>query len=624
MRGIVSNSCIARADEPSLVGPSRRRSSATGWRSLVLVASLCVPAANVVAASPSPDQRYVAHLRDLGMHRLAEVYCRERLAADGLTDRERVELAMELSLVAVGQAYNAPPGERDAYWRKAYAALEGWLATADRPFRLLLELQDALNMLAEAELARLEQVGYSDAAAIDVVRSRVRSGIASLRSIADGLEVRRRQFALGQARGPVEFTDRELAGLERSVALALARGFREQAFTYPANSPDHVNALQQAAESLAALAATTPADELTWQARVTLAECFGELGQVEPGLTAVAKWQADGPPAEVSGQLVAAEAKLLATAGRVGEALGKLGASGVARGSSPTIDLVKLEVLVAAEPRDDRAIDSLLASIRQSYSPRHVRQAEALVGQAFAASGDVTTAAGKVHAAEHFYRAGQLDRAVATYDQAAEMYRDARDRERAFAAERSAAAIVQRRGNFGDAAERFRRLALGSVDREGSATDHREAILSLATAVKQSPPAAGDQTMADYLQICREHLRHWPTGPTAGEVRWWLARALASRGQWQATLDVLSEIDETSPYYEPAMALLATAYRQRIAGAVDATERQSLVAEAVARLQPVVVGTEDRIGWPNPWSDAQRTCARTRSAQNRLWRRLLC
>ncbi len=415
------------------------------------------------------------------------------------------------------------------------------------------------------------------------------------------------------------FSQRELAGLERSVALALARAFREQALAYPPKSPDRVNALQQAAESLRTLAAASPADDLAWQARVALAKSLAELGTTEQGLAAIGTWRSESPPPTVVAELVAAEAKLLSAAGRTGEAAEKLADSGIARGESPAVDLTLLELLAADDDRDAAAIESLLAAIRQNHPPRYVRQAESLVGTAFAAAGDATTAAGKVHAAEHFYHAGQFAASIVAYDQAAELYREARDRDRAFAAERSAAAVVQQQGDYLEAAERFRRLALGSVDRDGSATDHREAILCLATAVKVSDTV--DRQMADYLELCREHLRHWPQGHSSGEVRWWLAQALASRAQWQATLDVLSEIDNASPYYDPAMALMATAYRARIAQAVDSTERQRLVGEAVSRLQPVVVGSGDRVGWPNPWTDAQRTCAGTRAAEDRLGRR---
>ncbi len=561
------------------------------------------------AASPSVEQRYVNHLRELGMYRLAEVYCREQSAADGLTDRERVEMAIELSLVAVSRAHNAPPGDRDHFWQQAFAPLEGWLATADRPFRLLAELQDALNRLNEAEIGRLEQVGYANQAATELVQSRVRSAIANLRSIADTIKLRRRELALGQVSGPADLDERELAGLGRNVSLALARAYREQAFTYTPGSPDRVNALQQAAELLTPLAAALPAVETTWEARVALAKALTELGQVDEGRAAITQWQSEVVPPDIAVELVAADAKLLATAGQIEDGLAMLDASGIAPGSAPSVDLVRLELLVASNSRDSGAIESLLASIRAKHAARYVRQAEALVGQAYGGSDDATTAGGKVLAAEHFYRAGQLPAAIAAYDEAAEMYRDARDRERAFAAERSAAAIVQQRGDYLQAAERFRRLALGSVDRDNSATDHREAILSLATAVKQSGAENSDRAMVNYLELCREHLRHWPAGYTSAEVRWWLAQALAARRQWQATIDVLGELDSASPYFKPSTTLLSTAFRHRVATETDPTKRQALIVEAVSRLQPLVVGSGDQIGWPSAWTDAQRACA---------------
>lgn len=566
---------------------------------IAVLASLAMP------ASASTHRDFAGYLRGRQMYRLAEAYCRRELASSELSDRERVELAIELSLVAVARAYDTPPSEREAFWEAARAALEPWLTTQSRPYRLLAELQESLNVLTRVELEQIENAARSDAASLEQRQSQVRQAIAGLREVAKQVEIARRQLAMGQTRGDFRFTERELAGLERSVALELARGYRQQALSYPAGSADRVNADQQSVESLTRLAAAEPADTLTWRARVALGVALAELGLSERGLALVAQWRESPPPdGELFNQLLAAKARLLASAGRSDVALAKLASVT----GSPAIDMARLELLLASEARDTQAIDALLAAIRASHTARYIRQAEAMVGQQFASSG-ASTAVGQVHAAEHFYRAGQLAAAVAAYDQAAELYRNTENRAEAFAAERGAAAIMQQQGNHTEAAARYRRLALGSVDRDDSANDHREAILCLAALARDADSQAVSQAMADYLSLCREHLRHWPDGQTSREVEWWLARALVSRKQWQATLDVLESVGPTSPYYEPAAALAATAYRHRLANVSDPAERARLTRAAVARLQPAIVGSGDAVGWPVEWTDAQRTCA---------------
>ncbi len=135
MKFVTRNLQAGVTDERRLVGrkalcrfQTRRSSSAVGFITTVV----CVLASLCWSASPSLEQRYVAHLRQRGMHRLAEVYCQQRLAAEGLTDRERVEMAIERSLVAVSRAYDAVPGERDGHWRQAYSCARG-LARDGRP-----------------------------------------------------------------------------------------------------------------------------------------------------------------------------------------------------------------------------------------------------------------------------------------------------------------------------------------------------------------------------------------------------------------------------------------------------------------------------------------------------------
>lgn len=540
------------------------------------------------------------------MYRLAEVYARERLADPDISPRDRVEFAIELSLVEVARAYDAPPAVRDTHWQAAHQALAPWLDNTEGAGHLLAALQDALNLLAAAELSLAENTGRATASLEDV-QSRLRSALAQLREVAEQVEIERRQLAMGTAPRHAEFDEPALAGLERSVALELARGYRLQAGTYPAGSPDRVNALQQAAESLERLAAGGPADAIVWRARVLLAESLAELGQAATGLDRLARWREEGVPQNFEGPLTAARARLEAAAGRRDAALEELTAA--ANLASPEVDLARLELLLAGTQTDTAVVEALLIAIRQRHPPRYVRQAEAMVGERFATTGSSTTAMAAMHAAQHFYRAGQLAAAVAAYDQAAERFRNERDRDQAFAAERSAAAIVQQQQVYAQAAARFRRLALGSVDRSTSAEDHREAILSQAAVVGQAAGDAQTEALAEYLRLAREHLNHWPQSTTTPEVRFWLARALASRGQHTAVLEALDEVDRSSPYYEQSMALAATAYRHQLATATEPAERASRTTLAVRQLLPVIVGAGELPRWPSQWSESQRVVA---------------
>ena len=579
------------------------------YRLLLCLLCITLTAAGSTRAE-SLEQRYVAKLRQRGLYRLAEVYCQQRLADDSLDARQQVEIAIEWSLVAVAQAYNAEPLARENHWRTAARVLDPWTKVPDRPYQLLAELQAALNLSAESELAALELVGTSDDNAVEKVQTLLRKAIGMLRDAADEVQVRRQQIAMRRTTGEPELNDLELAGIERSIALALAKALRTQALTYPDGSPDRVNSMQQAAESLAKLSESSLVDSLTWQARVAWLESLAALGESDTALAALQKWREAGPPpAELDANVAAAEARLLAAAGQAAQALARLDASPYVVGRSPQVDLARLELLLHLPGDNEQAIDTLLAQIRRGHQPRYVRQAEAMVGQRFAGADASSSAMAQVHAAEHFFRAGQLTAAVEAYDQAAKQYRNQQQRNQAFAAERSAAAVVQKQGNYLDAASRFRRLSLGSVDRDDSAIDHRESLLCLAMVVRDATPNEREEALANYLAACREHLRHWPNGNTASEVRVWLARALASRRQWQAVLETLEASQPGMVTDEEAFVLLAVAYRSRIAELTEASARRQLAQQARARLQPFIIGSGDSIGWPAQWTDAQRTCA---------------
>ncbi len=588
-------------------GPTSPRGATLG-----ILACLALLVANGLAETPTQtiDQRFTQSLRERGLYRLAEEHCQTRLDSDRLTDRERAELTLEWSLVAVSRAFDAPAHQRDRHWRQAHALLDAYLEVGEStPYWLLIDLQDALVLLQQAKLERLEQLDL--ATATDDVRSLLRLGIAGLRDAAGEVEHRRQQTALGQSQAVPEFTSDELDGLDRNISLALARAYRQQGLTYAIGSTDRVNALQQAIESLERIAGGTPADKIAWRARALLAESLGELGQAEEGLALFDRWTDEKPDAEATARLAAVRLHLLTDSGRMSDAREWLQHGAPPAGRSPEFDLAHLQLLLASQERDTGEIDRLLASIRANHGPSWIRQAEAQVGRSFAAEGDTTTAVGQVHAAEHFFRAGKLTEAVAAYDRAAELHRRGANRKAAFDAERTAAAIVQQQRDFSQAADRFRRLALGSLDRDDSASDHREAILCLATAAREAPRDARQPFLEAYLQACREHLRHWPASPATEEIRLWLGQSLAARQQWSRVVDLLDEVLERptpdSPDFDRTMALLAVAYRSHGESITDATAQREWIVRATKRLQPRITGADNR--WPATWSDAQRTCA---------------
>lgn len=572
----------------------------------VALAFLSVFACSLASSSQTLDQQSVANLRQRGLYRLANLECQQRIESRSLSDRERVDLTIEWSRVSVAQAFDSPAATRDAHWQAAREKLDRLAQSPNQPFKILLDLQATLNLLEQHELERIERLGRGDA---QQLLPRLREAIGDLDALATDIERRRRELATGVLRES-DLSEQQLAALDRHVSLALAQAYAEQGLVYPAGSVDRINALQQAIESLQPLANTSPVDDLAWNARLALARCQTYLGQADAALSLIAKWKLESPPQQYEAELLAVQIRAMSHAGRSLEAMPSGADQSHPPGSSPAVDLARLEALLAAAQPDANRVEQLLGLIRNSHSPKYVREAEALVGRTFASAGQAATSAAQTHAAEHFYRAGDPAAAIAAYDQAAELGRKEGNRTAAFAAERSAAAVAQQQRDFKNAAARFRRLALGSLDQAESAGDHREAVLCLAAvaqqAVSSDPPSAA-QAYAEYLDLCREHLRHWSAGPTAGEVQWWLGRALAARSQWPTAIETLKTIEPSSPHYSDSIQVLATAYRHAVQSQSNTSQRRQLVAEATQHLQAAILGEDNQ--WPTKWTSSQRVCA---------------
>src|SRR5262245_34796111 len=79
-------------------------------------------ACSVAVRAESPDEQFVAGLRQRQLYRLAEIYCRERLADPKLPLDKQGELVIELSRTLLEQAWQSPPEEADPLWKRALEA----------------------------------------------------------------------------------------------------------------------------------------------------------------------------------------------------------------------------------------------------------------------------------------------------------------------------------------------------------------------------------------------------------------------------------------------------------------------------------------------------------------------
>jgi tetratricopeptide (TPR) repeat protein len=184
-----------------------------------------------------------------------------------------------------------------------------------------------------------------------------------------------------------------------------------------------------------------------------------------------------------------------------------------------------------------------------------MRKAEMLLARAMADSTGPQSAELLAQAAAGYYRGGQLDRALAAYDQASQRAREMRQPEQAFQSAFTAATIEKERHHYRDALARYRALA-AQPEEPKAAEAHLLAVYCAAQLAQAEQPPKLDE----YDRLLREHVAAWPDGPTSSQARTWLGRLAVHRGDWQDAIDTLRHVKPADPHFADAVATMGSAY----------------------------------------------------------------
>ncbi len=542
----------------------------------------------------SYDAQYLDGLRQRRLYELAEKYCADRLDDEALGDARQAGLTIELSRTLAEHALNASAADAPALWQRARQVPDRF---ADRharsPQLLLVRLQGQLALAAQGEAARQVASDQDDVQATGDARAVLREAIAGLEAL-DG------QIAdqLRQSRAPASrdgLSTAELQSLQMNVQLELARTLRNQALCYPEGSPDRINALVRAGEALSAVMRPNERSMLTWSAEleeVARQRLLGEYSTAARKLDELDKTQ---PPPSIAQQIRAERMRLALARDRVDDALAEAGtAANMPHG--PEVDFARLETLLAAAHRarerrqaersaewQSRAVQQAQA-IGRTYGAHWMRRAESLLARSVASADGPQTADTLSFAAAGYYRGGQFDKAIAAFDEAARKAREAKHSKPAFDAAYSAATIEKERGNFREALERYRRLALDAKDEDRAAAAHLLAIYCAAQLAQASRPPNLDQ----YETLLREHVDTWPSAATSAQAYSWLGRLDEHRGAWQAAIDWLVRVRPGNPQYAEAVAAIGRCYEGWL-GELHARDQdgQRLANDALAALEGI-------------------------------------
>lgn len=485
-------------------------------------------------AREAADEAFLEGLRQRQLFELAESHCQRRWAESSLTPLERGELAVEWIRTLTEHARNAAADQRATLAERAQRVADEYLAAhADHSLAYLVRVQRALAEAMLGELARLEaEVAADPEPGLDTARRLSRAAARTLeqldRELADALPQRFRRPPSAD-----ELTADQLATLQHQVRLQAARAQRNLALAYAAGSDDRLATLGRGVQLLElSLRQLTPEMPLYAAFRLELAAQQRLLDKPAAARDALASLDpAQLPPAT---QLaVRAESVRGALAQRAWpEVRQQLANPPRVRGPvQAEWDFLRLEVLLeewrvaAAEGKATSELQeqatALLEEIARDHGPYWRHRGDLALIRLGTASGtrNVDLVA---RTADSLVVQGRHDDALAAYDEATRLSREAGRAGPAFQCAYKAGLLQQERGRHADAAQRLHDAALAAPDQPPAAAAHLAAVWNVAQQLRQ-PPAPPATALAErYVAWLEEHGARWPDSPTAQEARLWL------------------------------------------------------------------------------------------------------
>lgn len=562
------------------------------------------------------DAAFLTGLRDRQLFQLAEDYCMGQLKREDLSSVRRSELVSELSVTLVDRALHASPEEREDYWRRAWEITSQFADTyPDHPRLLLVRTQGALAQVSRGELGRQEAEVLPDSERRrEEARSLLRDALRTLNELAKEVADALRERSMpGRQRSetPGELTVYQLATLQKQIQFQTARALRNQALCYPVDSPDRANALTQAIELLDGLAKLGPKEPLSWPSRIDEIVCLRLLKDYEGAARNLEAAKALEPNSEMSARLTAEQIRLALASGDVASAVGE--ANQVRGMSTPELDFARLEAALAAfrvakegeqtevAEQWQKAADALAERISQSHGPYWSRRAKRLLASTFKSAPGAASPEMFARAAEYDYLNGQFDEAVATYDDAVALARQQGDTKGAFHYAFLAATIERERNRHPEALRRYRELSTKHAANDKAAEAHQLAIQQAAEIARSGEPGTFDA----FVEILREHLQFWPTGTTANDVRWQLARIEQSKGLWADAVAVYQQITPDFNRFEEVIQAVRRCYQNLLREARSEGKPVEPIAGAAARwFESLFLRANDRP--PERWSPIAR------------------
>lgn len=517
-------------------------------------------------------ERYFDGLLDRGLVRIAQTEALRRLRDDLLKPVDRATWSLRLVQAYRRQSELSGPEDREAYLDRADRLLEE-LAAVQPP----LPRQEAMAVERIAlEQTRANLLLGSSLSAAPSDRTR-QAAIAALRKVIE--QYRELIPQLGEAarraarRTPAQLSDGEFSGgdirrLARDVEQQLAQTQVSLVEALPSGTERDATA-HTADERLKTLADGWIGEARTWDARLLRAKLARLQGNSDQAAVIVRSALRDDPADWLVDRFMAELVRSQLAAGQIDVALQTLLTYTQQRQTLPEeLGALQVEALLAGWRLAEQAKDSASAGEFWAQANRFAERLEGgwrsramlLIDQARETSRYGEEVAALVQTARTAYAAGETERALTEFEQAADRAIALKVPEAADEFDFTRASILIDLSRFADAAEVLERL----LTRSPNAKSGEDAGLLLAYSLGRLYEAEATRTRREaYVATLERHRERYHDRPSFVEATWMLATLEENRQQWTNALELYREI-ANDPERGPASQVRIAMLYQRI------------------------------------------------------------
>lgn len=482
------------------------------------------------------EEDFLESLGEYGFFRLAEVYCEQQLAQEGISEEKQLRLTAELLRIGAQQALTAPDSHQEAWWERLQRI---YSETSDQfsesPWRILLDYQwsvalwvrsQQLWLLSPTTVPENEEENSSD------FRVFLRQAIRMLKEAETSLSSVSSTPLLAKKEDSAGLNPWQKVSLQQQIRLQLFLAWQFQGETYPAGSADRLQALGQALEMVPLLSVEGRESLPKGTLRVGEIVCYRLLGEFEKAWQRIAALEKEPLSSQMESDLQAEKLRLWMAEKNftaIREFLGMRSAE-ERLGQNGNWDYALLEVTLAfwkeaLQKSDSNAaagekeVRVVLEQIRQKDSPWWIRKSEML----FATTMNQMEQEGilsenlpmQLWTAEQACRSRDLEKALIACEKAWQTAEKQGEKDSARKVGLWAAAILCDEKKWSDAAGWFQRISVLFPDDVDAVKNHTLAIQlvekwleeTLQTSRFENRPEEMEKVLERYQTLLVEHYR---------------------------------------------------------------------------------------------------------------------